>query len=65
MGNFDHINGIGCKLASVGPRKLIKKINYFILSIGMGFDYSNTPILSLNLCTISENIRNIGTRNKA
>ena len=44
--NFDLKNGIGYKLASVGPRKLIKKINYFILSIGMGFDYSNN--VSLN-----------------
>ena len=43
LGKFDLKNGIGCKLASVGPRKLIKKINNFILSLGMGFYYSNTP----------------------
>ena len=45
FGNFDHINVSGCKLASVGPRKLIKKINYFILSIGMRFDYSNISFI--------------------
>ena len=44
FGKFDHRNGIGYKLSSVGPRKLIKKVNYFILSIGMGFDYSNKKI---------------------
>ena len=27
----------GYQLASVGPRKLMKKIKYFILSMGMGF----------------------------
>ena len=42
FGKFEFINGIGYKLAIVGSRKLIKKINYFILSIGMGFDYSKT-----------------------
>ena len=48
LGNFDHINGIGCKLASVVPRKLIKKIKCFLLSIGMGFDYSNNNIILLH-----------------
>ena len=41
FGKFDHRNGSGCKLTTLGPRKLIKKINYCILSIGMCFDYSN------------------------
>ena len=43
LGNFDLKNGFGCKLASVVPKKLTKKINYFNLSLGMGFDYSKTP----------------------
>ena len=37
FGIFDHKNDSGCQLASVGPRKLIKKINYFILSMGICF----------------------------
>ena len=37
LGKSYNRNGIGGKLASVGPRKLIKKINYCILCIGKGF----------------------------
>ena len=37
LGNFWPNGASGCQLASVGPRKLIKMINYFILSMGMGF----------------------------
>ena len=47
----------GCQLASVGPSKLIKKINYFILSLGMHFDYSNSPVkheFMYNIRKISE-----------
>ena len=36
-------NASGCQLASVGPRNLTKMIKFYIVSMGMGFDYSNTP----------------------
>ena len=42
FGKFDYKNSSGCQLASVGPRNLIKKIKFYIPSMGMGFDYSNT-----------------------
>ena len=41
LGKFDHKNAIGCQLASAGPRNLTKMIKFYILSMGMGFDYSN------------------------
>ena len=37
LGNFWPSGASGCQLASVGPSKLIKKINYVIISMGMGF----------------------------
>ena len=43
FGNFDQKEASGCHLASVGPRKLTKMIKFYILSMGMGFDYSNIP----------------------
>ena len=59
MGNFYTKNGIGYKLASVGPRKLIKNINYFILSLGMGFDYSNNMAMKYGGVAFLENLGGI------
>ena len=42
FGIFYHKNDSGGQLASVLPRKLFRRINYLILCMGMGFDYSNT-----------------------
>ena len=39
LGKFDHKNASGCQLASVGPRNLTKMIKFYIVSMGMGFDY--------------------------
>ena len=54
LGMFDHKNASGCQLASVGPRKLTKMIKFYILSMGMGFDYSKNhhqlyPILLVQM----------------
>ena len=43
LGKFDHKEPSGCQLASVGPMNLTKMIKFYILSMGMGFDYSSTP----------------------
>ena len=37
LGKYWPNGASGCQLASVGPRKWIKLINYFILSMGMSF----------------------------
>ena len=45
-GTFDKFwpsGASGCQLANVGPINLTKMIKFDILSMGMGFDYSNTP----------------------
>ena len=42
LGMFYLKNASGCQLASVEPRNLTKMIKFYILSMGMGFDYSNT-----------------------